>query len=209
MCASVNDPTNFVREQRFSFDAKEYVGSYVNRSFCLVEIADFMTDRIKVALRDKGVRHDLIDAVAPVGGQDDLVLLVSTVAALQSFLATDDGANLLAGYKRAANILRIEEKKDKASYAGAVDPGLLRSDEEQAIYAAIATANDLIADEIAAEKFDSAMGVLANLRGPVDAFFEKVKVNDDDPAVRTNRLNLLARIKQAAHLVADFSKIEG
>jgi glycyl-tRNA synthetase beta chain len=203
-------------------------------------IVQFLVDRLKVALREKGIRHDLIDAALSQtqavmagldpaiqnggsdqpdgrlkGGHDgggwngDLVLLVRRVEALQAFLATDDGANLLAGYKRAANILRIEEKKEKASFAGAVDPGLLAAPEEQALYAAIATAGDLIADEIAAEKFDGAMGVLANLRGPVDAFFEKVKVNDDDPAIRTNRLNLLARLKQAAHLVADFSKIEG
>jgi glycyl-tRNA synthetase beta chain len=204
-------------------------------------LLDFIADRLKVALREKGIRHDLIDAALsqtlPVmagldpaiqnggsdqpdgrlkGGHDgqggwngDLVLLVRRVEALQAFLATDDGANLLAGYKRAANILRIEEKKEKASFAGAVDPSLLAAPEEQALYAAIATAGDLIADEIAAEKFDGAMGVLANLRGPVDAFFEQVKVNDDDPAIRINRLNLLARLKQAAHLVADFSKIEG
>ncbi|BCW90156.1 Glycine--tRNA ligase beta subunit [Alphaproteobacteria bacterium SO-S41] len=191
----------------------------------MLALKEFLFDRLTVQLRANGSRYDLVAAVvalADVTSENeheseaavfrsglDLVLLVRRVEALQAFLATDDGANLLAGYKRAANILRIEEKKDKASYAGAVDPGLLASEEERSLYTAIATANDLIADEIAAEKFDSAMGVLANLRGPVDAFFEKVKVNDDDPAVRTNRLNLLARIKQAAHLVADFSKIEG
>ena len=141
--------------------------------------------------------------------QDDLVLLVARVGALQAFLGSDDGANLLAGYKRAANILRIEEKREKVTFDGSVDPELLATGEERALYAAIATAVDLIEAEIARERFDAAMGVLANLRGPVDAFFETVKVNDDDPAVRINRLNLLARIKQAAHLVADFSKIEG
>lgn len=173
------------------------------------DLIAFFADRLKVSLREKGVRHDLIDAVFALGGQDDLVLLVARVGALQAFLGSDDGANLLAGYKRAANILRIEEKREKVTFDGSVDPELLATGEERALYAAIATAVDLIEAEIARERFDAAMGVLANLRGPVDAFFETVKVNDDDPAVRINRLNLLARIKQAAHLVADFSKIEG
>lgn len=169
----------------------------------------FFADRLKVALREQGTRHDLVDAVLGLGAQDDLVLLVRRVEALQSFLGTDDGRNLLAGYKRAANILRIEEKKDKASFDGSVDPDLLALPEEQQLFAAIATASDLIEAEIARERFDEAMGVLAKLRGPVDAFFEAVKVNDDEARVRVNRLNLLARIKAAAHLVADFSKIEG
>ncbi len=204
------------------------------------DLIAFLADRLKVALREKGVRHDLIDATLgqirllmagldPAiqndaaaaldgrlkGGHEgegwngDLVLLVARVEALQAFLGSDDGANLLAGYKRAANILRIEEKREKVTFDGSVDPELLATGEERALYAAIATAVDLIEAEIARERFDAAMGVLANLRGPVDAFFETVKVNDDDPAVRINRLNLLARIKQAAHLVADFSKIEG
>ena len=173
------------------------------------DLIAFFADRLKVSLREKGVRHDLIDAVFALGGQDDLVLLVARVGALQAILGSDDGANLLAGYKRAANILRIEEKREKVTFDGSVDPELLATGEERALYAAIATAVDLIEAEIARERFDAAMGVLANLRGPVDAFFETVKVNDDDPAVRINRLNLLARIKQAAHLVADFSKIEG
>ena len=173
------------------------------------ELLAFFADRLKVTLREKGVRHDLIDAVFALGGQDDLVLLVRRVEALQAFLGSEDGANLLAGYKRAANILKAEEKKDKIVFDGSVDPEFLASDADKALYAAIATADDLIAAEIAHERFDAAMAVLADLRMPVDAFFELVKVNDDDPAVRINRLNLLARIKQAAHLVADFSKIEG
>jgi len=173
------------------------------------ELLAFFADRLKVTLREKGVRHDLIDAVFALGGQDDLVLLVRRVEALQAFLGSEDGANLLAGYKRAANILKAEEKKDRIVFDGSVDPEFLASDADKALYAAIATADDLIAAEIAHERFDAAMAVLADLRMPVDAFFELVKVNDDDPAVRINRLNLLARIKQAAHLVADFSKIEG
>ena len=185
-------------------------------------LAEFVGERLRVALKEQGKPFHLLDSVFalsstkdPVefvfalGGQDDLVLLVRRVEALQRFLATDDGANLLAGYKRAANILRIEEKKDKVTYDGGVDPDWLVTDADKALFAAIATANELIEAEIAKEDFDGAMRVLAGLRGPVDAFFDLVKINDDDAAVRLNRLNLLARIKSAAHLVADFSKIEG
>lgn len=182
---------------------------FVGQSQCLIDLADFIQDRLKVALREKGTRHDLIDAAVVVGGQDDLVLLVRRVEALQAFLATEDGKNLLAGTKRAANILRIEEKKDGITYAAAVDAALLTAPEEKALATAIDAAMPRIEAAIAAEDFAAAMSALAALRAPVDAFFEHVKVNDDDKLVRANRLNLLARIKQAAGLVADFSKIEG
>jgi glycyl-tRNA synthetase beta chain len=174
------------------------------------EVADFLADRLKVALREKGSRHDLIDAISMSQyGEDDLVRLVRRVEALQAFLATEDGKNLLAGTKRAANILRIEEKKDGTTYAAAVDASLLTAPEEKSLATAIDAVLPRIETAIAAEDFAAAMTALAALRAPVDAFFEKVKVNDDDKAVRANRLNLLARIKQAAGLVADFSKIEG
>ncbi len=169
----------------------------------------FVAERLKVALRERGTRHDLIDAVSAIGKPDDLVLLVRRVEALQAFLATEDGKNLLAGTKRAANILRIEEKKDSTTYAAAVDSSLLTAPEEKALATAIDAAMPRIETAIASEDFAAAMSALAALRAPVDAFFDKVKVNDDDKAVRANRLNLLARIKQAAGLVADFSKIEG
>lgn len=182
---------------------------FIGQSQCLIDLADFIQDRLKVALREKGTRHDLIDAAVVVGGQDDLVLLVRRVEVLQAFLATDDGKNLLAGTKRAANILRIEEKKDGTTYAGAVSSALLTAPEEKALATAIDAAMPRIETAIAAEDFAAAMSALAALRAPVDAFFEHVKVNDDDKLVRANRLNLLARIKQAAGLVADFSKIEG
>ncbi len=173
------------------------------------EILEFIIDRLKVALRDKGARHDLIDAVFSLGTEDEIVRLVSRIEALQSFLKTDEGANLLAGYKRAANILKAEEKKDKKTFDGDPDPQVLTAPEEKALYDELATASDLIRAEVERERFVEAMGVMARLRGPVDAFFDKVKVNDDDPKVRENRLKLLARLRATLHLVADFSKIEG
>ncbi len=175
----------------------------------LKEVMDFFADRLKVALREKGTRHDLIDAVFSLGNEDDLVRLVARVEALQSFLKTDEGANLLAGYKRAANILKAEEKKDKTTFDGEPDAGLLVLPEEKSLGEALSLASKSIADDVAAEKFVEAMGVMAKLRAPVDAFFDKVKVNDDDPKVRQNRLKLLARLRATLHQVADFSKIEG
>ncbi|HEY4124060.1 MAG TPA: DALR anticodon-binding domain-containing protein, partial [Rhizomicrobium sp.] len=173
------------------------------------KILDFMADRLKVALREKGTRHDLIDAVFSLGNEDDLARLVARVEALQLFLKADEGANLLAGYKRAANILKAEEKKDKKTFEGAPDAKLLSLPEEKALAEALGSAETSIAADVRAEKFAEAMGVMAKLRAPVDAFFDKVKVNDDDPKVRENRLKLLARLRDTLHLVADFSKIEG
>ncbi len=175
----------------------------------LGEVLTFIADRLKVALREKGTRHDLIDAVFSLGGEDDLVRLVARVEALQTFLKSDDGANLLAGYKRAANILKAEEKKDGVSFG--TDPATPphAPAEEQALAAALAQAQGEIAGLIAAEKFTDAMRVMATLRAPVDAFFERVKVNDDDKTMRENRLKLLSRLRETLHTVADFSKIEG
>jgi len=173
------------------------------------DLLSFFGDRLKVYLRDMGVKHDLVDAVFALPGQDDLLLIVRRVEALADFLKTDDGANLAAGYKRAANILRIEEKKDKATYSGAPDASLFESDEEKTLGAEIAVARDAAAKSVAKEDFAGAMAALAKLRGPVDAFFEKVTVNAEDDKVRENRLKLLAEIRTALHGVADFSKIEG
>jgi glycyl-tRNA synthetase beta chain len=173
------------------------------------ELMAFFADRLKVVLRERGTRHDLIDAVFSLGNEDDLVRLVARVEALQSFLKTDEGANLLAGYKRGANILKAEEKKDKTTFAGDPDPESLTAPEEKALFVELATASDLIRAEVARERFVEAMAVMARLRGPVDAFFDKVKVNDDNPKVREDRLKLLARLRDTLHLVADFSKIEG
>ena len=172
-------------------------------------LLSFFADRLKVYLRDKGARHDLVDAVLAIQKGFDLLLIVRRVDALADFLKTDDGANLAAGYKRAANILRIEEKKDKATYSGAPDASLFESDEEKTLGAEIAVARDAAAKSVAQEDFAGAMAALAKLRGPVDAFFEKVTVNAEDDKVRENRLKLLAEIRTALHGVADFSKIEG
>jgi glycyl-tRNA synthetase beta chain len=173
------------------------------------DLLSFFADRLKVHLREKGARHDLIDAVFALGGQDDLALIVKRVEALEAFLNTDDGANLLAGVKRAANILAIEEKKDKRSYAGAYDIKLLAEKEEAALAAAIESAKQDTLAALNVENFTGAMNALADLRGPVDAFFDKVTVNAPEPALRENRLKLLSEIRAATLNVADFSKIAG
>ncbi len=172
-------------------------------------LLDFFADRLKVQQREQGVPHDLIDAVFALGGEDDLVRLLGRVKALQAFLGSDDGKQLLAGYKRAANILKIEEKKDKRSYDGAVDASKFAQTEETALHAALTAAQATAATAVQTEQFETAMAALAKLRAPIDAFFENVIVNADDPAMRANRLNLLAAIRAAVHTVADFSKIEG
>jgi glycyl-tRNA synthetase beta chain len=167
----------------------------------------FFADRLKIALREKGLRHDLIDAVFVLGNEDDLVRLVRRVEALQEFLKTDDGANLLTGYRRAANILRIEEKKDKREYRGVPD-GLVQ-EEERELQAALVRAKVETAKALGTEDFAVAMTALARLRAPVDRFFDKVTVNVPDKALRENRLKLLSQIVETAHQVADFSKMEG
>jgi len=175
-------------------------------------VIDFMVDRLKVQQREAGVRHDLIDAVFALGGEDDLVRLLARVKALQAFVATDDGANLLAGYRRAANIVRIEEKKDGAPIAPLAPGTALPYDpqpEEAALIAALDAAEPRAGAAVAAEDFTGAMAALASLRGPIDAFFDQVTVNDADRAKRAARLALLDRIRAAVHKVADFSKIEG
>ena len=174
-----------------------------------LDLLAFFADRLKVHLREKGARHDLIDAVFSLGEQDDLALVVKRVEALDAFLKTDDGANLLAGVKRSANILAIEEKKDKRSYDGEYDLKLLAEKEELALAAAIEGARQDTVAAINVENFKGAMNALAELRKPVDAFFEKVTVNAPDPKQRANRLKLLAAIRKATLNVADFSRIAG
>lgn len=168
----------------------------------------FFHDRLKVYLRDRGARHDLIDAVISPEA-DDLLMIVARVEALGKFLETEDGANLLAGVKRAANILRIEEKKDKRSFDGAPDAALFQQDEEKALAAAIDAASAEAKAAIEREDFEGAMSAIAGLRAPVDAFFDHVTVNADDPQIRENRLKLLNRIRESTLSVADFSKISG
>lgn len=168
------------------------------------ELLDFFADRLKVQQREAGVRHDLIDAVFALGGEDDLVRLLARVKALQAFVETEDGTNLLAGYKRAANILKAAEKDGIGEPASGEGEGA-----EALLAAALATALPTAKQAVAEERFTDAMAALASLRGPVDAFFTDVMVNDPDPGIRARRLALLARFRDAVHGVADFSKIEG
>ncbi len=173
-----------------------------------VDLLSFFADRLKVQQRDLGVRHDLIDAVF-AKGDDDLVRILARVSALSAFLETDDGANLLAGYKRAANILKIEEKKDDKAYDQPVGVAVLVEAEEKALSAALASAKADAEAALAGEDFEKTMAVLSALRQPIDAFFDKVIVNAEDAAVRANRLALLSEIRAAVNTVADFSLIEG
>jgi glycyl-tRNA synthetase beta chain len=176
------------------------------------DLLSFFHDRLKVYLRDQGARHDLIDAVLAGGdassSNDDLLIIVRKVEALGKFLDTEDGKNLLAGTKRAANILAAEEKK-KTAIADAVDAALFREEAEKNLFAAMNRAEGQAAQAIQDEDFSAAMLALSGLREPVDSFFEHVHVNDEDAAVRANRLALLARIRAATNQVADFSKIAG
>ena len=214
-----------------------FAESSLRNEFADFHLLDFFADRLKVQQREAGVRHDLIDAVFALGGEDDLVRLLARVHALQAFVGTADGVNLLAGYKRAANILKkegystqsvtpAEAGVHRASGAdGEMDSGLRRNDDlgrakanllsytpepaERALIEALDAAEPKARDAVGAEDFAGAMGALASLRGPIDAFFDAVTVNDVDPAKRAARLALLARLRGAVHQVADFSKIEG
>jgi glycyl-tRNA synthetase beta chain len=175
------------------------------------DLITFLHDRLKVMLRDQGQRHDLVDAVLAAGHKnDDLLSVVRRVEALGAFLATPDGANLLAGTKRALNILRAEEKKDgEGAFAGAVEPALLIEPAEQALHAALDAAIDRADTLLAHDDYGAALGALAGLRAPVDTFFEAILVNAPDAALRRNRLALLERLRKATGAVADFGKIAG
>jgi glycyl-tRNA synthetase beta chain len=180
-------------------------GAY-DKNFILAahDLLAFFADRLKVQQREAGVRHDLIDAVFSLGGEDDLVRLLARVNALQAYILTAEGANLLAAYKRAANILKAADGVDAAAPAPADLVG-----EERALLTALDTAAPNAAAAVDAEDFEGAMAALASLRAPIDAFFEGVMVNDEHPATRAFRLGLLARFRDAVHRVADFAKIEG
>lgn len=173
------------------------------------DLLSFFADRLKVHLKEQGVRHDLIAAVFELGGEDDLVRLLARVEALRGFVESEEGANLLAAYRRAMNIVRIEEKKDGAgAFAGAVDDAVLQAEEETALARTLTDVTAAATPALEAEDFQAAMAALARLRGPVDAFFDKVTVNAEDAALRVNRLRLLAAIGGAMGAVADFSKVE-
>jgi len=176
------------------------------------ELLAFFADRLKVHLRDEGIRYDVIDAVFALG-DDDLVRVTAKARALQAFLDTDDGAALLAGYNRASNIVRAEEKKDgEGAFAGELEAGYLAAapeDQERALIAAVNTVKGEAEQALVSENFEAAMAALATLRAPIDAFFEHVTVNTDDPALRRNRLFLLSQIRTAVRAVADFDRIAG
>lgn len=190
-------------------DEKAAIQRSEERRERVVDLLAFLHDRLKVHLRGEGIRHDVIDAALPMSGQDDLVLLVARVEALQAFLASEDGANLLAGYKRAANILTQEERKDGVEYSLDPDPRFAETPEEGALFAALDTAEAALAPALAAEDFAAAMAALARLRAPIDAFFETTVVNAPSAAVRRNRLCLLNRIRAVMNRVAIFAAIEG
>lgn len=192
--------------QRIWETARTFVDQIAGRT--AADLLAFFADRLKVQLREQGARHDLVDAVFALGGQDDLLMMVRRVEALGKFLDTDDGKNLLAGTKRASNILSIEEKKDKRSFDGTPDAALYSLDEEKALAKAIGEVKAEASAAVAKEDFAAAMSAMAKLRPPVDAFFDKVRVNDDDAKVRENRLKLLNEIRNATRAVADFSKIQ-
>lgn len=198
----------------FQVSSKQHVidGSSEKRRVDFAEISDLMSffaDRMKPYFREKGVRHDLIDAVFALGGQDDLVLIVERVRALEAFLATEDGADLVALYRRAVNILGKEEKKDKKDYRGDADAALFEQDEERQLSADLSDVLKKAAGAIEKEDFEGALAAMSTLRGPVDAFFENVIVNADDAKVRANRLFLLSQIRSVLESVAVFSRIEG
>ena len=209
---------NVETAQRFALLAKEAkelearlrLGASVQRDELglISNLLTFFADRLKVYLRDQGARHDLVDAVFALGG-DDLLMIVKRVEALGRFLDTEDGANLLTGIKRAINILRIEEKKDGVSYDQAPDRNLLKRIEEKSLAKSVDEVEKAAAAAVANEDFEAAMAEMAKLRVPVDAFFESVTVNTQEPGLRENRLRLLNRIRATTLTVADFSKIEG
>jgi glycyl-tRNA synthetase beta chain len=173
-----------------------------------VELVQFILDRLRVQLRTEGARHDVLNAVLGAGTDDDIVRLLARTDAVAGLLGTEDGANLLAAYRRAANILRIEEKKD-GPHSGAVDPGLLQAPEESALASALDQVAPAVTTALGEEDFTGAMSHMATLRPPLDAFFVAIQVNADDASLRENRLRLLARVRQVMNSVADFSKIDG
>lgn len=189
-----------VRDNRVRLD----LGSFVS-----AEVLDFIAERLRVQLRAEGKRHDIVAAVLGRGVDGDLVRVLSLAEALETFLASEDGANLRTAHARAVNILRIEERKDGRSHDDAPDAALFAAAEEQALAAALDAVEPTLARELAEERFAEAMATLAALRAPLDAFFDRVTVNDPDSALRANRLRLLSRVRRAMARVADFSKLEG
>ncbi len=194
---------NGVRAELLPVTGKAYAGADT------ADLLTFFHDRLKVFLKDQGIRHDIIDAAIAMEGNDDLVLLVNRATALSDFMKTGDGPNLLQGIKRASNILAQAEAKDGVEYSFGADPKFAETDQERALFAALSTAEPAIKAAVKAEDFPAAMAAIAGLRAPIDAFFEAVQINTDNQTVRRNRLNLLSQIRAAGALIADFGKIEG
>jgi glycyl-tRNA synthetase beta chain len=174
-----------------------------------LDLMAFIADRLKVHLKEDGIRHDHIDAVFGAASDDDLIRLVARMRALGAFLSSEDGANILTAYKRATNIVRAEEKKDKTSYQGEAGFELIEQPEETALLEALIDCGKEITPAVAAEDFSAVMSSIARLRAPVDAFFDQVTVNAPDADLRRNRLLMLSQIRTAVSAVADFSKLEG
>jgi glycyl-tRNA synthetase beta chain len=197
-------------------DANKLKHDHTDNAFYLLlpsviapDLLSFFHDRLKVYLRDQSIRHDIIDACLAMPGNDDLTLLVKRAEALAGVMKTEDGANLIQGYKRAANILAQAEAKDGVEYSFGADPKFAETDEERALFAALDRAEAEIAPALAAEDFPRAMAAMAALRAPIDAFFTAVQVNSDNEIIRRNRLNLLHRIRSICSGVADLGRIEG
>jgi glycyl-tRNA synthetase beta chain len=195
--------------QAFDASSRAYGAAVRLSAEARADLIAFFAERLKVHLKERGVRHDLIAAVFALTAEDDLVRLLARVDALQKFLASEDGADLLVAYRRAANIVRIEEKRDGAAYRGDVDAKALQQDEERVLMQALTDGRKAVTAALPKEDFAGAMLALSRLRAPVDAFFDNVTVNADDKALRSNRLRLLAQITGTLEQVADFSKIEG
>ena len=173
------------------------------------DLLSFFHDRLKTFLRDEGIRHDIIDACIAMEGNDDLNLLVKRARALNAVIATEDGENLVQGFKRANNILTQAEEKDGVEYSYGADIKFAETDSEKALFGALEAAQAKIDLALKAEDFPSAMSAMAGLRGPMDAFFEDVQVNTGNDILRRNRLNLLSQIRQVCSSVADLSRIDG
>ena len=173
------------------------------------DLLSFFHDRLKVYLRDQGLSHDVIDACLALEGDDDLALVVARARALQAVLATDDGENLVQGFKRANNILTQAEEKDGVEYSYGADIKFAEALEERTLFEALDRGEIEISKAVLAEDFEAAMGAMAALRGPIDAFFEAVQINSDNDILRRNRLNMLSRIRQICRQAADLSRLEG
>jgi glycyl-tRNA synthetase beta chain len=189
----------------------EHLGRFAdvdNASVIASDLLGFFHDRLKVYLRDRGIRHDVIDACVAMDGNDDIALLVKRADALSAFFASEDGENLVQGFRRANNILTQAEAKDGVEYSFGADVKFAETDEERALFHALETQGAKIDASMQAEDFADAMGAMAALRAPVDAFFEAVQVNSDNEIVRRNRLNLLSQVRNTCARVADLGRIE-